>query len=298
MPGKYTVKEVEERTGVPSSSLRQWERRYGFPQPQRSESGYRYYSEADVAAIGRMRQLVADGVPPSRAATMVKDAEIAPARPRSADDLARELADELVRLDADAADLTLSSAIALHPLDVVLLEVTRPALVRIGNLWHAGKIDVATEHFASNFVQGRLRSLLRLLAGDQTGPLVVVACAPAEQHEMGALILALMLKRSGFRVIYLGANTPAPDLAALAEEQKADAVLLSLSTREPVVAVRRERALLRSLPMLLVLGGEALNQAPELAEEVGGVFLGNDVRQVVDELRSIIDKRATSPRTS
>ena len=54
MPGKYTVKEVEERTGVPASSLRQWERRYGFPQPQRSESGYRYYSEADVAAIGRL----------------------------------------------------------------------------------------------------------------------------------------------------------------------------------------------------------------------------------------------------
>ena len=66
--GKYTVREVEERTGVPASSLRQWERRYGFPKPERSESGYRYFSEGDIDAISRMRDLVAEGVPPSRAA--------------------------------------------------------------------------------------------------------------------------------------------------------------------------------------------------------------------------------------
>jgi len=288
MPGKYTVKEVEERTGVPASSLRQWERRYGFPMPQRSASGYRYYSESDVAAIDRMRELIGEGVSPSRAAAMIKAAEAAPSGPRAAAGVAEELAFQLVRLDHEAADATLSSAIALHPLDVVLLEVIRPALVRIGNLWHEGKIDVATEHFATNFVQGRLRSLLRVLSGPTGGPLLVVACAPAEQHEVAALILALMLKRAGFRVIYLGANTPVADLDMLVRAQEADAVLLSLTTSQAVAATRDAKALLKTLPMPLVLGGEALSKAPGLADEVGAVFLGNDLRQIVPQLRTLL----------
>lgn len=290
MDGRYTVKEVEERTGVPASSLRQWERRYGFPKPERSESGYRYFSEGDVDAINRMRALIADGVTPSRASKMIKVAESAPDGPRSTGDLTAELVGQLEELDTERAEATLSAAIALHPLDMVLLDVIRPALVRIGDLWHAGTIDVAIEHFASNLLQGRLRGLLRVISGAPGGPVVVVACASGERHEMGSLILALLLTRSGFRVIYLGADTPTADVAALARDQGADAVLISLTTRDPLVGLRAERALLKSLPMLLVLGGEALTRAPELAAEVGGVFLGNDARKVVPELRALLDK--------
>src|SRR5690625_2660418 len=122
MNGKYTVSEVEERTGVPASSLRQWERRYGFPMPERAASGYRYYSEGDVAAIVRMRELIAEGVAPSRAAVMVKEAGSAPAGARPAADLADELADALSGLDAEGAERVFSTAVALYPLDVVLLE--------------------------------------------------------------------------------------------------------------------------------------------------------------------------------
>src|SRR5690554_2276947 len=93
--GRFTVCEVEERTGVPASSLRQWERRYGFPDPQRSPSGYRYYSDAYLAAIIRMRDLVADGVPPSSAAVLV-GTQLAPVNEvRSTEALPSELGDAL-----------------------------------------------------------------------------------------------------------------------------------------------------------------------------------------------------------
>lgn len=290
MDGKYTVSEVEERTGVPASSLRQWERRYGFPRPQRSGSGYRFYSDADLAAIVRMRELVAEGVPPSRAAAMVEESETGEASGRAPADLVNDLVETLVKLDSERAEATVSMAVALHPLDVVLLEVVRPTLIRIGDMWHAGSISVATEHFASNFLQGRLRSLLRLLADAPGGHLVIVACAPGELHEIGALIMAVMLRRSGFAVKYLGANTPITDLALLVRDQRADAVLISATTQAPIPNLRAERELLRSIPALLVLGGAAVARVPELAAEVGGVFLGNDARKVVPELRALLAK--------
>ncbi|HZW28705.1 MAG TPA: cobalamin-dependent protein [Trueperaceae bacterium] len=291
MVGKYTVGEVEERTGVPASSLRQWERRYGFPAPERSPSGYRYYSESDLAAIVRMRDLIAEGVPASRAAATVKQERAVAEQARPTPDLARELASELIALDADGAERVLAEAVALYPVDVVLLEVVRAALVRVGDMWHAGEVSVATEHFASNVVQARLRALLAMLPDREGGPSVVVACAPGEQHEMGALVLAVLLRRAGFRVYYLGANTPVADLAELARERGVDAVLLSVTTREPLAGLCAERERLRSLPGLLVLGGAAVDARPEVAAELGGVFLGNDARKVVAELAALLSKR-------
>lgn len=286
--GKFTVREVEERTGVPSSSLRQWERRYGFPAPERSPSGYRYYSENDVAAVIRIRDLVADGVPPSRATSMVKASEGNQTGVRSPEVLARELGDALIRLEVDTGDRAVSEALALHPLDTVLLEVIQPALVRIGDLWHAGKVTVATEHFASNLLQGRLRGLLRLMTDVAGGPSVVVACAPGERHEMGALILAIMLRRAGFRMIYLGADTPLGDLVQLAAVQQADAVLLSVTGRAHLQDLARASGELRQLPGLLVIGGQAVAAQPEIAAQAGGVFLGNDVRKVIPELNALL----------
>jgi len=289
--GVYTVGEVEERTGVPAASLRQWERRYGFPDPERSESGYRYYSEADLELIRRMRDLVADGVPPSRAAVMVREGAPVGSTARPADDLARELGDALIALDAERSERVLGEAVALHPLETVLLDVIGPAMVRIGDLWHAGEVSVATEHFASNLVQGRLRGLLRLQQGQARGRRVVVACAPGERHEIGALVLAILLGRAGFDPVYLGSDTPVPDLAALVREEEAEAVLLSATSREAAAGLRAERATLRELPALLVLGGAAFAREPELAAEVGGVFLGNDARKAVRELGALLAKR-------
>lgn len=298
MTGKFTVREVEERTGVPATSLRQWERRYGFPDPERAESGYRYYSERDVAGILRMRDLVADGVAPSRAAVMAREAHAATADVRSAEALALELGDALIRLDAQAAERLWAEAVSLYTVDTVMLDVITPALVRIGDLWHEGQVSVATEHFASNFLQGRVRSLLRMMPVVGRNYRVVVACAPGEQHEIGALMLATLLKRAGFQVVYLGANTPVADLVQLVQREGFDAVLLSANSAGVLARLREERDLLRDMPALLLLGGGALARAPEQAAEIGGVFLGNDLRKVVPELEALLSRGKAAPGRS
>ena len=289
---KYTVAEVEERSGVPASSLRQWERRYGFPNPERSASGYRYYSEQDLTMIRKMSDLVAQGIPPSRAAAIMQEEPMGATGGRAPGELTRELAESLRVLDLERADKVLSEAFAIHSVEAVLLDVVQPALVHIGELWHQGKLNVATEHVASNHLQGRLRSLLRVMPTEGGRHRLLVACAPGEQHEIGALILAILLRRAGFEALYLGADTPVADLVALAKSTEPAAVLVSATSSASLKALRREGAELRSAAPLILFGGQAFANRPELAEELGGAHMGNDLRSVVPALTARLSSRA------
>ena len=290
-PGKYTVHEVEERTKVPAGTLRQWERRYGFPCPERSESGYRLYSEDDIRSIEGMRRHIADGIPASRAAELVKQLprlpDLAHGRPPEA--LRDALVAALVKLDEEAADRVLGEAHALHPVETVLTDVLQPAMVELGQRWHDGILPTTTEHFASSYVHGRLRSLLSLSGQHRFAPVVIVACAPLDQHELGALMLAVTLRRRGYHVLYVGANTPVDDLVAMAKQHDAFALMVSASTGESLNELRARRALLSDAAPLVVFGGPAFNQQPDAAEELGGTYLADNI---VDAARSF-DEFAT-----
>ncbi len=292
MPAKYSIKEVEDRTGVAAATLRQWERRYGFPRPQRSSRGYRLFSDEDLATIIRMQALVTQGVPPSRAAQLVQQSARQEPGGRMLSALAAELSTALKSLDTAQAERTLSEAHAIHALDDVLLHVIAPALVEIGDLWHAGELSVTTEHLASQFIQNRLRLLLTLMPRVTGARRVLVACAPGELHEMGALILAVMLGREGFDVRYLGQATPLRDLVALAKDLAADALFISASLASAVEALSEESELLRSLETPVVFGGRAFADDPDKARKLGGVFLGNDLVEAMLAVAAKIGKGA------
>ena len=132
--GKYTVNEVEERTKVPASTLRQWERRYGFPKPDRADSGYRLYSDADVAHIETMKFHIADGVPASRAAELVKFT-LSARGSRSLREMRETLVGAFRAFDEAQANEILSEAHALHTVEGVLLELFQGAMEDIGALW-------------------------------------------------------------------------------------------------------------------------------------------------------------------
>lgn len=286
--GKYTVNEVEERTKVAASTLRQWERRYGFPKPERTESGYRLYSDEDVRQIEAMKQHIAEGIPASRAAELVKQLKPAPSGPRPLADLRRELVEALISLDEGRAERILSEAHALHPVEAVMLDLLQEAMIEVGRLWHDGKVSTATEHFASSYVQGRLRSLLNLAANLKNAPAVIVACAPGEHHELGALILAVMLRRAGYRVYYLGANTPLGDLREMARRVGAIGVMISASSGEVVQHLMAERSQLGGMAPILAFGGQAFNERPELAQALGGKYLGATAAEAVERFHDLV----------
>lgn len=293
MTGKYTVNEVEERTKVPASTLRQWERRYGFPLPERSESGYRLYSEHDLQQIEAMKRHIEDGVPASRAADLVQQLGVAPKGPRPAQDLRDELVNALTALDDVRADSVLSEAHALHSVETVMFELLRPAMVEIGQRWHDGKILTTTEHFASQYVQGRLRTLLGIAPKLNKSLSVIIACAPGDQHELGALILAVMLRRTGYRVYYLGANTPVKDLAEMVEAVKPIAVMVSASVRESVSQLLAEREYFQRMKTEVIFGGLGFHGQPELARSIGGTYFEDNIQNLTSFLSSIADKSKT-----
>lgn len=282
--GKYTVNEVEERTGVPATTLRQWERRYGLPMPERSDSGYRLYGDHDLGDIRAMKAHVDDGVPASRAAEMVKERARPLAGPRPVAALRADLVAALVELDDERSDRVLSEAHALHTVEAVVLDLLGPAMTDLGILWHEGKIATTTEHFASSYVNGRLRALLALAGGQRVGPGVIVACAPLDQHELGALMLAVMLRRNGYQVYFVGANTPVEDLAVMARELQPFAVMISASSTDSIHQLVAKRHHLEGIAPVLALGGYGFNSAPELAARVGGQYLGASVPEALERL--------------
>jgi DNA-binding transcriptional MerR regulator len=283
--GKYTVNEVEERTKVPGSTLRQWERRYGFPKPERSDAGYRLYSDQDLGHIDAMKRHIAEGIPASRAAELVRGLLPLPVGPRPLEGLRDDLASALAGFDEEAAERVLSEAHALHSAESVMLRLVAGTVARLGELWQQGALEGAVLGFGSSYLYGRLRALLDVAATLRSAPAVLVACAPGNLHEFGPLMLTVILRRSGFRSYYLGPDVAVSDLAALAARLRPVAVLVSAAGNESLDALARASGDLEGLAPILGFGGAAFNRKPDRAAELGGLFLGRDVADGVDRFR-------------
>ncbi len=300
----FTASEVENRTHVPATTLRQWERRYGLPNPERTPSGYRLYSQDDIACIEFLKDKIANGVSASRAAQLyaLQHGPNTPApetpvpetpasgmtgQPRGVtNDLVAQLVEATMNGDAIKADRVLAHAHASLSVEAVLLEVIQPTLITIGEMWHRGEITVAHEHQASHYLRGKLHQLLELAGSARHGPTVVVACAPREYHEIGSLTLAIFLRRAGLRTHYLGANTPVADLIRFCREVRADAVMISAGSPEAIDALRQSDQDLRQAASVVAFGGSAFNTSPALAQELGGEYLGSDAATALDSLLS------------
>ena len=230
---RYNIRAVERLTDVPAPTLRSWERRYGFPAPQRTLTARRLYSDDDVQAIRWVRSQtehglsVAQAIDWFRSAGDARPSAAAPGAAPSPEVLVQALVDGVRRYDEQAVETTFTSAFGHYPADRILLEVIEPALVEVGDLWASGALSVAGEHFFSNIVRRRLLGLLAAQPAITPRMTVALACLPGEQHELGLLMLALFLRWAGAGVIYLGADLPITDLARLTTTREVDAICLS-----------------------------------------------------------------------
>jgi MerR family transcriptional regulator, light-induced transcriptional regulator len=211
--GYLRIGQLARRTGVSPELLRAWEQRYGLLQPTRTPGGFRLYSTADEARVQRMQGLVTGGLAAAQAARLVlSDGEPAPPSMASppattVEEAARDLTTSLDRLDEQAANTALDRLFATYTVEMVLREVVLPYLHRLGERWASGEVSVAQEHFASNLLRGRLLGLAQGW-GQGRGPAAVLACVPGEHHELGLLAFGVALRRRGWRITYLGTDSP------------------------------------------------------------------------------------------
>jgi len=256
-------------TGVPVETLRSWEARYGFPVPARKPSGHRMYPLSNVPRLQRIAEALSRGyragdvVPaPEDALAGLLAGSRSPApragRPVQAPDAAG-LVRAIEAFDADAlTQLLLHDWTRLGPLDFLQTRIA-PALRAVGEAWRAGRLEIRHEHFFSEKVGDLLRSVRQPFESRAAGPVVVCSSLPGEPHALGLQMAALVFAVAGCRLLYLGTEVPAAQVASLARDQHARVVALSISEASKGSAMSAQiRTLRRLLPrrITLLLGGD------------------------------------------
>jgi DNA-binding transcriptional MerR regulator len=266
--GLLRIGELSRRTGVKPDLLRAWERRYGLLDPQRTSGGFRLYPLTDVERIEAMQTHLARGLSAAEAAGLAKQDEPTPAG-SSIDGLTEDFRAALDAYDEPRAQLLLDRMLAAFTLETVLRDALLPYLHDLGERWERGEASVAQEHFASSVIRGRLLGLARGW-GSGSGPLAVLACPPEEEHDLGLLALGIVLRARGWRVAYLGPDTPMETLADAARSMDADWVVVSAVSEARLEAVEEEiERLVRNVRV--ALGGAGGTSG--LAERTGAELL-------------------------
>jgi MerR family transcriptional regulator, light-induced transcriptional regulator len=211
------IGELSRRSGVSPELLRAWERRYGLLKPERSEGGLRLYTQDDLARVRAMQHHLTAGLAAAEAARLAATSFAKGHEPVAAPGTARaELEAAFAAMDEPAAHAVLDNLFAATTLDTALDGVVVPYLHELGERWERGEASVAEEHFASSVLRGRLFGLARNWARGLGEP-CLLACAPGEQHDLGLIVFGLALRTRGWRIGYLGADTPIESVASAAE---------------------------------------------------------------------------------
>jgi MerR family transcriptional regulator, light-induced transcriptional regulator len=273
--GHLRIGELSRRVGVSPELLRAWELRYGLLQPSRSPGGFRLYSSADEERIKRMRAFQTQGLSAAEAARLALESTAPAKTPAGNGEVALDrdpLAQALERFDEPAAQEAFDRALSAVSIESLLRDLVIPYLHDLGERWEAGTASVAQEHFASNFLRGRLLGLARGW-GQGGGPLAILACAPGELHDLPLIAFGLALRAHGWRIAFLGPDTPLGTLADTAAKLEPRLVVVSATSASKLARVRDELATLAGSTPLALAGAGATNA---LAASVGADRLVED----------------------
>lgn len=305
---KFTIKTVATQTGIRPVTLRAWERRHEVLTPHRGDNHYRLYSERDVAILRWLKSRIDEGISISSATQELRNMtnkdvwpEAIPIAPTQINKVSKTppaqyatlLYQALIRHDENKASDLLREIHALFGLMTVCMEILVPALRNIGDAWYHGEIRVSTEHFASSFLRGKLLSLLQAYPSRRNAPLILIGCAPMEQHELGGLMMAVLLRSEGYRVEYLGPDIPVEDLADYASYEMPAMVILTATNTDSAYELRPMQGLLKKIrPMpIFGYGGRAFDLQAILRKEIPGIYLGDTLENSFNTIKTLLKSR-------
>src|SRR5215212_9533545 len=306
----FNLKVVLKETGLNADALRAWERRYGLPVPQRTAGGHRLYSQRDIETIKWLMKRQEEGFSISRAVDMWKE-QIAsgldplagstqPAVPSTSmisaqyqsattlDEFRAHWIEASLNFSESTSEQILNQAFSMFPVEAVCIEILQKGLSEIVTFWYENRASVHQEHFASSLAVRRLDALLSAAPAPTRKQTVIVGCPPDEWHALIPLILALLLRRRGLNVIYLGANVPAEQFSNTIENVKADLVVLVAQQLITAATLQRTALMLSSHNVPVAFGGRIFNLHPNLPDSISGYFLGPELDTALDEIETIL----------
>lgn len=321
----YNLKAVVQETGLKPDTLRAWERRYGLPEPQRAESGHRLYSQNDInllkwlidrqeeglsisRAVELWRRIQAEQSDPFQtiAGQMATQPRLTPTAPGhlfeqelpaaggydTIAQLRQAWIESCLKFDEQTAERVVTQAFSLFPVEKVCVELLQKGLSAVGDGWYQGSITVQQEHFASALALRRLEALLAATPAPTRNGRILVGCPPEEVHTFIPLMLALLLRRRGWDVIFLGANIPQEDFVLTTQTAKPQLVVLTAQLLFTAAGLRELADLFYTVRVPMAYGGMIFTQLPALQQAISGHYLGNTLDYAVEQIEGLM----TTPR--
>jgi len=277
---KYRVGMVSKMTGLSTHTLRMWEKRYATVLPKRTEAGGRLYTDADIERLRLLHKLVQSGhsiggiakLPDTDLRHMAagsSDRSLQPAS-RHLPELRERVMAAVERLRTEEAEQLLSrAALSTEPYEFLQV-VVGPIMTEIGDRWKRGDLRIVHEHACSTVMRGLLFSLMRLYPANDAVRRVVVGTPAKEDHELGALMVAMLAAMHGWSVLYLGPDLPAEEIAYAVTDTKAELLMLSVTNLSPKASQREVAAIEEQIPkrVRILVGGRAANVPTESRAQI------------------------------
>lgn len=231
----FTIKDLENLSGIKAHTIRIWEQRYDFLKPRRTETNIRSYSNDELKTILNIALLNKYGFKISHIGRMqpqeIRERILSLTDGHAMQErLVNELVQEMVDLDMDRFERVIDDYIQLRGVEKTVLHLVFPFLEKIGILWQTGHINPAQEHLVSNTIRQKLiMAIETVMPRTKLDKTFLLFLPEGEHHELGLLFMYYLLKTRGAKTIYLGANVPLKDVEQVVELKKPDLVFVHLT---------------------------------------------------------------------
>jgi len=291
----YSIKDLENLTGIKAHTIRMWEQRYSIVKPERTCTNIRLYGPNELKLMLNVALLNNNGYKISKIAKMTSEEMrhkvMATVNKRSRyEDQIAALTVAMIDLDEDEFERIMADNIQEFGFEETILKVIYPFLSKIGVLWATDSINPAQEHFISNLIRQKLIVGIDSLTlpVESNYPSLMLFLPEGELHEISLLFSCYLIRARGFRVFYFGQMLPMEDLEKAYRLRKPD-YLLTIITSAPgfdkIQEYLNQLATTFSEAQILLAGIQIIGQDHKLAENQEIVYSAKRLIELLEELR-------------
>lgn len=291
----YSIKDLEQLSGIKAHTLRIWEQRYNLLNPKRTDTNIRFYDDNDLKLILNVALLNDNGFKISKIASMdsvdIRE-EVIKMTERSLthDDQIHALTICMIEMDEERFDKVLSSNILKLGFEQTMMNIIYPFMSKIGVLWQTGSINPAQEHFISNLVRQKLIVAIDGQPSGTAGKKFLLFLPEGELHEISLLFSTYLIKASGHKVLYLGQSTPNDDLLSVYKLHQPDYLLTVITTTPSAeFALDYINGLSARFPaaQILVSGYQVIGQDFTFPSNVRQMNYIRDIKDMLEEINEV-----------
>ncbi len=293
---QFTIKDLEHLSGIKAHTIRIWEQRYSFLKPERTETNIRYYNNEHLKLILNIALLNKYGYKISHIDKMSEDdmrqkiLSLSTSQAQE-ENKVNQLIQCMVDLDMHNFEQLLNQYIREYNVDKAIMQIVFPFLERIGLLWVTNHIHPAQEHLVSNIIRQKIiLGIDKLPLADISKPSVLMFLPEGELHEIGLLFMQYVLKVHGHNILYVGANIPLKDIAAICNSTRISCLYCHLTSASEKFPLER---FLTQLPLKVpkipaVISGSLLERYSKIPPQ--GFHFVRSIQEALNSINSILFK--------